>query len=99
MTAAGSRIYLDHNATTPLASEVLTAMLDAGARLGGNPSSQHAEGRAAKQAVEQARKEVAALVGAARLFKSGACPPGETTVVVLTGNGLKSMDMIIGAAR
>ena len=40
-----------------------------------------------------------ALAGAARLFKSGACPPGETTVVVLTGNGLKSMDMIIGAAR
>ncbi len=40
-----------------------------------------------------------ALAGAARLFKSGACPPGETTVVVWTGNGLKSMDMIIGAAR
>lgn len=40
-----------------------------------------------------------ALAGAARLFKSGACAPGETTVVVLTGNGLKSTDEIIGAAR
>ena len=39
----------------------------------------------------------AALAGAARLFRSGACAPGGTTVVVLTGNGLKSMDKIIGA--
>lgn len=40
-----------------------------------------------------------ALAGAARLFRSGACAPGETTVVVLTGNGLKSMDKIIDAIR
>lgn len=84
MTAAGSRIYLDHNATTPLASEVLTTMLDAGARLGGNPSSQHAEGRAAKQAVEQARKEVAALVGAAPanvVFTSGGTEGNNTAIL------------------
>lgn len=84
MTAAGSRIYLDHNATTPLAAEVLAAMLDAGTRLGGNPSSQHAEGRAAKQAVEQARKEVAALVGAAPsdvVFTSGGTEGNNTAVL------------------
>lgn len=84
MTAAGSRIYLDHNATTPLATEVLTAMLDAGTRLGGNPSSQHAEGRAAKQAVEQARKEVAALVGAAPanvVFTSGGTEGNNTAIL------------------
>lgn len=40
-----------------------------------------------------------ALAGAARLFRSGACAPGGTTVVMLTGNGLKSMDKIIDAAR
>ncbi len=84
MTAAASRIYLDHNATTPLAAEVLTAMLDAGTRLGGNPSSQHAEGRAAKQAVEQARKEVALLVGAAAsnvVFTSGGTEGNNTAVL------------------
>ncbi len=40
-----------------------------------------------------------ALAGATRLFKSGACAPGTTSVIVLTGNGLKSMDKIIGAAK
>jgi cysteine desulfurase len=57
-------IYLDHNATTPLDARVLEAMLP---YLGGpyaNPSSQHRMGRAARDAVETARAQVAALVGA-----------------------------------
>jgi cysteine desulfurase len=55
--------YLDHNATTPVRPEVIAAVAEALA-LGGNPSSVHASGRAARRAVEAARREVAALVGA-----------------------------------
>jgi cysteine desulfurase len=55
-------IYLDHNATTPLAPEVRAAMTDALDRWG-NPSSVHAVGRQARAAVEDARRQVAALLG------------------------------------
>ncbi|MGC1445086.1 MAG: aminotransferase class V-fold PLP-dependent enzyme, partial [Xanthobacteraceae bacterium] len=57
------RVYLDWNATAPLRAEAQRALQDA-AGLVGNPSSVHAEGRAARRLVEQAREEVAALVGA-----------------------------------
>lgn len=58
-------VYLDTNATTPIAPEVLDEMLPAFRRLWGNPSSAHAYGRRAKEALETARARVAALVGAA----------------------------------
>jgi cysteine desulfurase len=67
------RIYLDWNATAPLRPAARAAMLAAFDQLG-NPSSVHAEGRAARHLVENAREEVAALVGAdARnvIFTSG----------------------------
>jgi len=70
---AAARIYLDHNATSPIRPEVLAAVTSALAR-GGNPSSVHAEGRAARALVELARGQVAALVGARReavIFTSG----------------------------
>jgi cysteine desulfurase len=57
------RSYLDWNATAPLRDEARAALSEAVA-LAGNPSSVHAEGRAARRVVEQAREEVAALVGA-----------------------------------
>ena len=57
------RIYLDWNATAPLRQEARAAMAAALDRVG-NPSSVHAEGRAARQLVETAREQVAALVGA-----------------------------------
>lgn len=57
-------IYLDHNATTPLDERVLEAMLPWLRGGWGNPSSVHALGRAARAALEQAREQVAALVGA-----------------------------------
>jgi cysteine desulfurase len=57
------RSYLDWNATAPLREEARAALSEALA-LAGNPSSVHAEGRAARQLVERAREEVAALVGA-----------------------------------
>jgi cysteine desulfurase len=56
------RIYLDWNATAPLRPEARAAM-NAALELAGNPSSIHAEGRAAQQLVERAREQVAALVG------------------------------------
>ncbi|MFQ5494982.1 MAG: cysteine desulfurase family protein [Phycisphaerae bacterium] len=57
-------IYLDHNATTPVADEVLAAMLPFWQTQYGNPSSIHRMGQAARHAVERAREEVAALIGA-----------------------------------
>ena len=57
-----ARVYLDHNATTPLRDEARAAMI-AAMDVVGNPSSVHAEGRAAKMLVERARAQVAELVG------------------------------------
>jgi cysteine desulfurase len=67
------RIYLDWNATAPLRTEARAAAL-AAFDLVGNPSSVHGEGRAARHVIEQAREQVAALVGAAPrnvVFTSG----------------------------
>jgi cysteine desulfurase len=57
-------VYLDYNATTPVDPRVVEAMLPALTRLFGNPSSGHAFGRAARAAVERARGQVAACLGA-----------------------------------
>ncbi len=67
------RVYLDYNATAPLRPEARAAMLSA-MEATGNPSSIHAEGRAARAIVEEARRAVAELVGAsprAVVFTSG----------------------------
>ena len=66
-------IYLDNNASTKMDSEVAAA-LDGAAGLFGNPSSVHGEGRRARRAIEEARDEVARLIGAAAeevFFTSG----------------------------
>lgn len=57
-------IYLDYNATTPVAPEVVEAMLPFLREHFGNPSSSHPFGRFAAQAVAEARNQVAALIGA-----------------------------------
>ena len=57
------RSYFDWNATAPLRPQAREALLEALAT-SGNPSSVHAEGRAARRLVEHAREQVAALVGA-----------------------------------
>lgn len=57
-------VYLDYNATTPVAPEVADAMLPFLRVHFGNPSSTHPFGRIAAQAVDQARNQVAALIGA-----------------------------------
>ncbi len=66
------RIYLDHNAMSPMPAEVVRALADAAARLRGNASSPHAEGQGARALLDEAREEVARLVGAGEVvFTSG----------------------------
>jgi cysteine desulfurase len=67
------RIYLDHAATTPVLPAARAAMAEAIARWA-NPSSPHAEGRAARAALEEARARIAAALGwtGAIVFTSGA---------------------------
>ncbi len=77
---AAKRAYLDYNASAPLlpaAREAMVAALDVTA----NPSSVHAEGRAARRLIENARREVAALVNARAenvVFTSGATEAAST---------------------
>ncbi|HKA46473.1 MAG TPA: cysteine desulfurase family protein [Burkholderiales bacterium] len=78
-------IYLDYNATTPVAPEVLDVMLPFLREGYGNPSSSHAVGRRAHEAVEAARAQVAGLIGAAAdeiIFTSGGT---EATNLALRG--------------
>ena len=81
------RAYLDWNATTPLRPEVRVAMAQA-MDVVGNPSSVHAEGRAAKRLIERARAQVAAALGAEGadiVFTSGAT---EAAAMACAGRGL-----------
>ena len=81
------RVYLDWNATAPLRAEARAAMA-AAMDVVGNPSSVHAEGRAAKALVERARAQVAAALGAGAadiVFTSGAT---EAAALACAGRGL-----------
>ncbi len=87
MTAT-TPVYLDHNATTPVDPDVLEAMLPYLRGEFGNPSSAHALGQRAHDAVAQARDQVATLIGAA---------PDE---IVFTSGGTEASNMAIrGAAK
>ncbi|MGB1014499.1 MAG: cysteine desulfurase family protein [Nannocystaceae bacterium] len=80
-------IYLDHNATTPIHPEVREAMLPWLGELWGNPSSAHAYGRRAAEAVAHARMQVAQLIGAQAdeiIFTSGGT---EADNLALLGTG------------
>ena len=78
--------YLDHNASSPLRPAALGAMVEA-LRAGGNPSSVHRTGRAARARIDTARRQVAALVGALPaeiVFTSGGT---EANALALTATG------------
>ncbi|MDJ0851868.1 MAG: cysteine desulfurase family protein [Myxococcota bacterium] len=80
------RIYLDHNATTPLRSEVVDAMAAMLREGFGNPSSTHHEGAAARARIESARGQVASLLGCEPgevLFTSGATEANNTAILAL----------------
>ena len=82
-----SPVYLDNAATTPLDPRVLEAMLPYLGRRG-NPSSLHAAGAAAQEAIDEARRSVAALIGAS---------PEE---IVFTGGGTEADNLaVLGLAR
>ena len=82
-------IYLDNNATTPLAPEVLDAMLPYLKGKFGNPSSIHSAGREAKKALEESRETIAGIVGAA-----------SPESICFTGSGSEADNLAIqGAAR
>ncbi|MDA8127411.1 MAG: cysteine desulfurase family protein [Betaproteobacteria bacterium] len=81
-------VYLDCNATTPVDPRVVDAMLPYLHTHYGNPSSDHAHGRAAKAAVDRARAEVAALIGA------------QPEDIVFTGCATEANNLaLLGAAR
>lgn len=79
-------VYLDHNATTPLAPSVLEAMLPYLSEQFGNPSSRHEYGRAARRAIDEARGQVAAAVGA------------HPTEVIFTGSGSEANNLFVKGA-
>ncbi len=76
-------VYLDYNATTPIAPEVAAAMRPWLEKYFGNPSSVHAYGVKAKMAVENARKQVAGLIN---------CDPAE---IIFTSGGTESNNYAI----
>src|SRR5215469_10706521 len=82
------RFYFDHNATTPVSQEVLRAVLPALTEVYGNASSIHHFGQSARQRLDDARREVAALLGAA------------LDEIVFTSGGTEADNLaILGTAR
>ncbi|MBP9512642.1 MAG: selenide, water dikinase SelD [Bacteroidales bacterium] len=79
-------IYLDYNATTPLATEVIEAMKPFMEVYFGNPSSAYVLGQKTRLAVEEARRQVSTLLG---------CQPDE---VIFTSGGTESNNMAIKGA-
>src|ERR1700760_3463403 len=76
-------VYLDNNATTQPAPEVVAAMLPYFTELYGNPSSVHRFGQRARQAIDEARNQVAKLSG---------CTDAE---LMFTGGGTESINTAI----
>jgi cysteine desulfurase len=79
-------VYLDHNATTPLAPAALAAMLPWLESRFGNASSRHEYGRAARQAIDEARQRVAAAVNA------------HPTEIIFTSGGSESNNLFLKGA-
>jgi cysteine desulfurase len=76
-------IYLDYNATTPIAKEVAEAMMPFILEDFGNPSSGHPMGKRAKEALERARDRIAALLGC------------ESSEIIFTSGGTESNNMVL----
>jgi cysteine desulfurase len=82
------RFYFDHNATTPLAPEVLETVVSCLGQVYGNASSIHHCGQSAKQRLEQARRQLAALLHC------------QATELIFTGGGTEADNLaLLGAAR
>ena len=82
------KLYLDHNATTPMDAQVVEAMLACMTDARGNASSSHQFGRAVRARLDQAREQVARLVGV------------QAEQVIFTGSGTEANNLaILGASR
>lgn len=83
-----NRFYFDHNATTPVAREVLESMTEVLRAGFGNPSSAHAEGQMARRLIEDARRQIASNIGAS------------ATELVFTSGGTEANNLaILGLVR
>lgn len=76
-------VYFDHNATTPLHEKIFEAMQPYMGSVCGNPSSLHRFGRLQRQAIEQAREQVAALMGA------------QSSQVIFTSGGTEANNLMV----
>ena len=77
------QIYLDYNATTPIDPSVVEAMMPFFQTHYGNPSSSHSLGRAAREAIEDARAKISAMIGCSR------------DEIIFTGGGTEASNMAI----
>lgn len=92
-------VYLDYNASAPIRPEAADAVARA-LQLGGNPSSVHAAGRAARSVMEQARAQVASLVampGGSVIFLSGAAEANALAIASAVAHGARRL--IVGATE
>ena len=93
------KVYFDHNATTRVDDEVLDAMMPFFQNKFGNPSSAHALGIAGRQAINQARKQVADSIGVQPsqvVFTSSGSEANNLFIQGATGN-LKTLQIIVSA--
>lgn len=94
-------VYLDHNASSPLDQRVLEAMLPYLGKFFGNPSSLHRQGRIARSAIDTARQQVAALVGAQSsqiIFTSGGTEANNLAIKGLAAR-LSNPNFAVGATE
>ena len=97
-------VYMDYNATAPLRPAVGDAMAEA-LEITGNPSSVHRFGRLARRVIEEARRQVASLVGAEAnevIFTSGGTEANNLALGSFDGAGIvvsaAEHDSVLGAA-
>lgn len=83
------RVYFDHNATTPVSPEVMQIYAEALEQVTGNASSIHQDGQRARQRLEEARAQVARLIGA----------PSPKSIVFTSGGTEADNLAILGAVR
>jgi cysteine desulfurase len=94
------RTYLDYNASAPMFAEVQSAVN--AANLLANPSSVHGEGRVARAAVENARQQIAQLVGApvgAVVFTSGGTEASNAVLCGITDGGTRVSRLLLSAVE
>ena len=95
-------VYFDHNATTPIAPEVLEGMLPYLGRFFGNPSGLYRLGRLSQSAVESARESVARLVGAEGhqiFFTSGGTESNNQALIGLAHTLKAPSEILVGATE